>query len=136
MLGTPACEAWLETWPEIWHEIGPLVDRVMRKGEAIRREDFRAIIDRNGFPEEVFGVITLSPIFNARGIIVGVQKTLWETTGHIVVERRMRVLRAFTASLAGAATPREACERAAEALVTELAEVPFALLYLLDQHGQ
>ena len=43
-----------ESWPEIWHDIGPMVERVMSRGEVAGGEDYQMHIDRHGYLEEVF----------------------------------------------------------------------------------
>ncbi|MBV9488996.1 MAG: PAS domain-containing protein, partial [Verrucomicrobia bacterium] len=121
-----------DTWREIWHQIGPMVGRVMTRGEAVGGEDFLILIERHGYPEEVFVTFSYAPIRDAGGTVVGVHTTAWETTKNMVAERRMGALRTLAAQVAGAGTPREACELAAAALASDPADLPFALLYLLD----
>jgi hypothetical protein len=48
-LGRPGTEV----WPEIWDDIGPMVERVVRHGEATWSDDLRLFMHRRGFPEEV-----------------------------------------------------------------------------------
>ena len=124
-----------ETWPEIWHEVGPMIDRVL-VGEAVGGEDWASFFERNGQREEVYVNFSYSPILDVDGVVVGVHNTGWETTQKVVAERRLRALRAVAAETAGARTPQEACNLAATALAADVADVPFALFYLLDQNGQ
>ncbi|UQA55456.1 chemotaxis protein CheB [Polyangium aurulentum] len=121
-----------ETWAEAWDVIGPMIERVRTRGEAVGDEDFLLWVERNGYLEECYFTFSYAPIRDAAGAVVGVHNTGWETTQRVVAERRMRALRALAAQVAGAATPREACELAAAALASDPADVPFALLYLLD----
>jgi PAS domain S-box-containing protein len=76
MLGMPGKEA----WPEIWEIIGPLIDRVMKQGEAIWYEDRLIPIYRNGKIEDVYWTFSYSPVHNDEGIIAGVLVTCAETT--------------------------------------------------------
>ena len=121
-----------ETWPEIWAEIGPMAERVMTLGEAVGGEDSLLFIERHGYLEEVFVTFSYAPIRDADGAVVGVHNTGLDTTRNVVAERRMRALRTLAAQVGGAGTPRQACERAAAALASDPADLPFALLYLLD----
>jgi signal transduction histidine kinase/chemotaxis response regulator CheB len=121
-----------ETWSEIWDEVGPMIDAV-RRGESVGRADWRTLLWRDGTLEETFLTFSYSPIRDAEGCVVGVHHTGWETTEKVVAERRLQVLHALANGLAGAATPQQACERAAEALATDPDDIPFALLYLLDR---
>lgn len=131
-LGGPA----RETWPELWPQLGPLVEGVLTRGDAAFAEDVRIAIDRDGVSEEVFVSFAFSPIRDSSGMTVGVQQTGWNVTTNVVAERRMRVLRELATQVAGASSPHQACERAAQALASDPADIPFALLYLLDDGRQ
>ena len=121
-----------DTWPEIWHDIGPMVERVMNRGEVAGGEDSLMHIDRHGYLEEVFASFSYSPIRDAAGAVLGVFNTAYETTKNVVAERRMRALHTLSAQMGSADTPREACIRAVAALATDPSDVPVALLYLLE----
>jgi hypothetical protein len=41
-----------ECWPEIWHVIGPMLEGVLRDGQATWSEDQLLMLNRRGFPEE------------------------------------------------------------------------------------
>jgi signal transduction histidine kinase/PAS domain-containing protein len=132
-LGRPAHE----TWPEVWTDVlGPIAKGVLTHGEAVAGEDFPIMIDRHGFVEEVFVTFSYSPIRDVQGRVLGVQNTGWETTRNVVAERRTRALHTLAKALADALSRREACERAAAALASAPADLPFALIYLFDETGQ
>lgn len=131
-LGAPA----RASWAEVWEQIGPLADRALMRGESAGRQNERLLIDRSDCAEEVFVTLSFSPIRDARGAVVGVQNTAWETTKIVVAERRLQALRALAAQTAGADTQREVCECAARTLASDSADVSFALLYLLDDGRQ
>jgi signal transduction histidine kinase/chemotaxis response regulator CheB len=132
-LGRPA----RDTWPEVWNNvIGPIAKGVMTRGEAVGGEDFPLMIDRHGFVEEVFMTFSYSPIRDPKSRVLGVQITAWETTHNVVADRRARSLHGLAMALAGAATRNQACERAADALGNAVADLPFALIYLLDAEGR
>jgi len=78
----------------------------------------------------VYLTFSFAPIRDAAGNVVGVLNTGVETTRSVVAERRMRALRDLAARTAD--TPLEACAGAAAALAADPMDVPFALLYLLD----
>jgi PAS domain S-box-containing protein len=122
-----------DTWPEIWHIIGPMLDRVMTTGEPVGEENFPIYLKRNGVLEEVFATFAYAPIRDPMtGAITGVHNTATETTATVIAERRMRLLRELATRTVAAATLREACERAAAALAADPADLPFALLYQID----
>lgn len=120
------------TWREIWGDIGPKIEGVMKDGVAVEEQDFCLHFDRHGFVEEIFVNFAFSPIRDARGVVLGVHNTCWETTGKVVAERRLLALRTLAAHGAGASAPREACEYAAAALAAHPRDLPFGLLYLFD----
>ena len=122
-----------DTWAGIWPQIGPMIGRVMHHGEAIAGEDYQILIDRQGRTEEMFVTFSYAPIRDERGAVLGVHNTGWETTQRVVAERRIGALRTLATQSIDASSPRQACELAAAALATDAADVPFALVYLMDQ---
>jgi len=129
-LGAPAPAS----LPEMWPRFG--IDKVLADGETATGENCPLLNDRYGYPEEIYISFSNSPIRDARGAIVGVLHSAWDTTKNVVAERRVRALAALAGAMAGAPTPREACERGAAALGEATADVPFALLYLLVEGGR
>jgi PAS domain S-box-containing protein len=129
-LGRPAKEC----WSEIWQIIGPLIDRPFQGGPATWNEDIILEIDRHGFVEETHFTIAYSPVPDetAPGGIGGVLATVHEITGKVVGDRRVLVLRDLGARSAEARNAEEACVIAARTLAAHAADVPFALLYLID----
>src|SRR4030095_16465129 len=67
------------------------------------------------------------------GGVGGVYCIVTETTGRVVGERRLTLLRELGAHNAGAHSPREACVLAMETLAAHPQDVPFALAYLDDE---
>ena len=124
-----------ETWPEIWDAIAPMIEAAWR-GEAVGDENWSNLFWRDGMLEEMFVTFSYSPIRDADGTVVGVHNTAWETTQRVVAERRLQTLQTLAAKLAGATTRQQACALAAEALAMDPADVPFALLYLLDRDAR
>ncbi|HEU4787206.1 MAG TPA: ATP-binding protein, partial [Gemmatimonadaceae bacterium] len=131
-LGTPG----REVFPEIWSIIGPMLEGVMTRGEATWSEDQLLLLERHGFPEECYFTFSYSPISDESGGVGGVFTAVTETTGRIIGERRMATLRALAESTAPARAAVDAARCAIAALHDNPADVPFALLYLLDEQGQ
>ena len=121
-----------EIWPEIWDVIGPLLDSVMTRGESTWRENQFLILDRNGYPEETYFTYGYSPIRDESGRVGGVFSSVLEQTERILSDRRFRTLRDLAGLAGEGKTPDDACRLAAEALERSVADVPFALLYLLE----
>ena len=126
-----------DNWPEIWGMVGPMFERVTSGGEPTGVVSAPFYQNRDGVLEEVFATLHFAPIRDPEsGVIVGVHQAVTDTTAIVVAERRMRLLRNLASRTTGAATPREACERAAAALADDTADVPFALIYQIDESGR
>jgi signal transduction histidine kinase len=124
-----------ECWHEIYHILGPLVDTPFNGGPATWMEDIELIVQRHGFPEESHFTIAYSPVpddIAPRGI-GGVLATVHEITEKIIAERRVKILSELGARVAEAKTDEQACVQAVEILSQHPKDIPFALLYLLDE---
>ena len=122
-----------EVWPEIWDAIGPMVERVVRHGEATWSDDLQLFMQRRGFPEEVFFTFSYSPIRDESGGIGGMFCACTETTVKVQGERRLKLLRDLAAAPAEARNVADACRLSAEVLTANPADIPFALLYLFGE---
>jgi len=122
-------------WSEIWHILQPLIDTPFHGGPATWNEDISLEINRHGFVEETHFTIAYSPVPDetvASGI-GGVIATVHEITGKIIGERRVVALRDLGARVGDAKSAEEACALAARTLSGHGKDVPFVLLYLLDE---
>lgn len=124
-----------EVWPEIWHIIGPMLQGVLVTGQATWSDDQHFILDRSGFWEETYFTYSYSPIREESGQVGGVFTAVNETTLRVVGERRLRTLRELAAQAAPAKTREEAGRAALATFDRNPYDVPFALLYLLDETG-
>lgn len=122
-----------EVWPEIWDVIGPMLQGVLERGDATWSENQLLMLRRHGYPEECYFTFSYSPIRDESGGIGGVFCAVTETTERVVGERRMRTLRELSEDAGVAKTVEAAAEAAAEALEEDSADIPFSLLYLLDE---
>jgi PAS domain S-box-containing protein len=125
-----------ECWPEIWHILQPLVDTPFNGGPATWMEDILLVLNRRGFLEETHFTIAYSPVPDEaapRGI-GGVIATVHEITGKVVGERRVRILSELGARDPATRTAEDACGVAAETLARHPGDIPFALLYLIDDN--
>jgi PAS domain S-box-containing protein len=121
-----------EIWPEIWDTIGPMVAAVVERGESTWSDDLLLFMHRNGYPEEVYFTFSYSPIRDESGGIGGMFCACTETTEQVLGERRLRTLRELAARAAEARTAEAACALATETLTDNAADLPFALLYLIE----
>ncbi|MGA9768451.1 MAG: ATP-binding protein, partial [Blastocatellia bacterium] len=127
---TPECFA------EIWDFIGPMFERVMAIGEATTLIDQLLELDRNGYVEECYFTFSYSAIRDETGRPGGVLVTVIETTARVISERRMQTLRELAEQSAQIKSADEICEVTAEILEKNSQDLPFALLYLLDEDGK
>jgi signal transduction histidine kinase len=127
-LGRPASEV----WHEIWDEISPLLAKAMGGEEGTYVEAQLLIMERNGFPEETHYTFSYSPIPNPDGSSGGIFCANTDDTQRVIGERQLSLLRELAISTAEARTVEEACRRSAQALSTNLRDLPFAIIYLVD----
>jgi PAS domain S-box-containing protein len=123
-------------WREIWPEIGPRIETVLRTGKATWDEGLMLFLERSGFPEETYHTFSYSPVFDDLGRVGGMLCVVTEETDRILGERRLTTLGSLAASTRGLRTAEEVCDRAARTLANEPNDVPFALVYLLDDAGR
>ncbi len=127
-----------ECWAEIWDTIGPMIEGPFAGEPATGSEDLSLLIHRSGFLEETHFRVAYSPVpdESVPGTgIGGVLATVSETTAQVLSERQYRTLRSLGAHARDATSEKHACENAAATLAENMADVPFALFYLLDDDG-
>ena len=131
-LGRPG----IESWPEIWDIIGAQFTSVLTRGEATWSDDLLLVVERNNYREEAYFTYSYSPIKHIDGSIGGVFSAITETTERVLGERRLRILRELAAQTADSKTVQAACEAFARVLGAGNPDLPFAILYLLDEDGK
>ncbi|HEX8440110.1 ATP-binding protein [Archangium sp.] len=128
-LGRPGREA----WAEIWHVIQPMLEGVRTTGQATWSDEQLLVIDRAGYLEEAYFTFSYSPIGLETGRVDGVFATINISTERVIGERRLRTLRELAEHVSEARSSEEACRQAARTLSDNPADVPFALMYQLDE---
>jgi signal transduction histidine kinase len=128
-------EPFKKCWHEVYHILGPLVDTPFHGGSATWKEDIELVVRRHGFPEESHFTVAYSPVPDdtAPHGVGGVLATVHEITEKVIAERRVKILSDLGSRVADAKTDAQACERAITILAEHPKDVPFALLYLLDE---
>jgi signal transduction histidine kinase/DNA-binding response OmpR family regulator len=120
-----------ECWPEARELTKPIYDRVLSRGDVVHLEDQKYSMVRRGLLEETYFSVAYGPIFD-RGDIGGVFVNAVEMTARHLLERRLRTLQQLAACAAGARSVAAAAREVVEVLADNPADVPFALLYLID----
>ncbi len=127
-LGRPAAEV----WPEIWDICGPLADKVFQNGEASFVDEVRLFMNRGDFVEETYYSFSYSPIRDESGNVAGLFCPSTEVTPKVINARRLRTLSQLSAHALVQKTTAAACESAIATLASNNDDVPFAILYLLE----
>lgn len=123
-----------EVWSEIWSDIGPRAESVIETGQATWDEGLLLFLERQGFPEETYHTFSYSPVPGDQGAIGGMLCVVTEDTERTLGERRLRVLRELSVRTTERTTSDvDACRTAARTLASHSYDLPFALLYLLDE---
>ena len=121
--GAPA----YDSWQEIWDTIGPMVEQVMQRGEAVRGEDLPLYIYRNGVLGLAHFTFSYSPIRDDTGAVLGMFTAAVETTARMDLERRQAFRLKLAQELRQMPGPEAAMQAASLALGDYLA-VPFVRL--------
>jgi PAS domain S-box-containing protein len=122
-----------EVWSEIWDIIGVQLESVLATGQATWSDDMLLLVDRYGYIEEAYFTYSYSPIFLETGEVGGAFTAVTETTQRVIGDRRLHTLRELAAQTAETKTVKDACKIAAQTLANNPYDVPYALLYLLDE---
>ncbi len=122
-----------KVWEEIWSDIGPRIRKVLEQGQATWDEGLLLFLERSGFREETYHTFSYSPVYDDDIRIAGMLCVVTEVTERVIGERRLRVLRDLAARVAGVETVHEAYERLMRVIGDDLLDVPFAVLYQLDE---
>jgi len=126
-----------QVWADVWPVVGPQAEAVMREGRSTWNESTQLLMERYGFTEETYFTFSYSPAPDDAGSVGGVFCAVTEDTARVLGERRLKTLRDLgERSLEEAKTVEQACHAAAVTLADNLHDIPFALIYLLDEDGK
>lgn len=124
-----------KVWPEIWDAIGPLYAQVQSTGEGVWQQDQLLPMHRHGYTEECYFNFTFSPIRGEDGSVEGIFNAVIETTFRVIEERRTKVLRELLEETVKAQTAVDACTLAAKVLGRASLDIPYCLIYVVEQGG-
>jgi signal transduction histidine kinase len=128
-LAAPAAQV----WAEVWDVAGPMARSVQEGGPATWTEDLQLFINSGGMVEETYFTFSYSPVPGDDGRVGGLLNTVQETTAKVQSERQIRMLHDLAASAADAKSEDEAYRIAAEVLSANELDLPFVLLYVLNE---
>jgi hypothetical protein len=110
-LGRPLAEV----WSDVWSDIEPFVGQALA-GEPVWFEDFRLVMERNGYPEDTWWQFSYSPVRDDAGLIAGFLNVANETTSKVLAERRQAFHLSLERALRGQSDPDAVMRVAAKAL--------------------
>jgi signal transduction histidine kinase/CheY-like chemotaxis protein len=123
-------------WQEIWDEIGPRTEAVLDAGQSTFDEALLLLMERHGYLEETYFTFSYSPLPHDSGGVGGIFCAVTEETERVISQRRLLLLRELATETARARTPEQVCQITADCLAGNRFDLPFAMLYLADEHGQ
>jgi hypothetical protein len=131
-LGRPFKEA----RPEIWPVVRPIVEDVLATGKAARVDDLLLVHRRSGYLEEEYDTCCYTPIMQESGEVGGIFTVVTTTTERVIAQRRLRTRRDLAALNAQGKGAEEVCRMVAQVLAGNPYDIPFALLYLVEDGRQ
>ena len=126
-LGSDFRECWASAWPAVGEAYASAL-----AGQPAYLEDQRMFLDRHGYLEETFFTFSFSPIRDHAGEVVGLFHPTTETTARLLAQRRTRTLRDLMTRATEARTVDESLHLVAQTLADAELDLPFVLLYRLD----
>ncbi|MCG6156481.1 ATP-binding protein [Rubinisphaera margarita] len=122
-----------DIWSDIWSIIGPQADFVMSERRSTWNEELLLVMQRNQFREETYFTFSYSPLIDDEGNVGGIFCACTEDTQRVLAGRRLQTLRHLAERTGTENQSQEDASRfAATALARNPHDLPFVLLYLLD----
>jgi signal transduction histidine kinase len=119
-------------WAEIWPELTPRVETVMKKHESTFDEGLFLLFKRYGYMEETYFTFSYSPIQNDDAEVAGLFCACHEQTKQIIGDRQLSFLRKMAIETAGAHSFEQSCAINMKCMQSNLRDIPFSIMYLLD----
>ncbi len=122
-------------WASVFSVIGEAYAAAW-SGKSMYLEKMRMFLDRYGFLEETWFTFSFSPITDESGSVGGLFHPVTEMTSQMLSVRRTKTLRDLAGRTGKAKTSEEAFALSAEVLAESDRDLPFVLLYIVDESGQ
>ena len=117
-----------QVWPEIWDTIGPMLDSVLRTGQATWSEDLLLPMRRHAYLEETYWTYSYSPLHDEAGTISGVFTAVTDSTEQVVGRRRLAVLQDVGALAGRGRDVTGICQDVVHTLSQAAHAVPYAAI--------
>lgn len=128
-LGRPA----QQVWQEIWQDLEPRIRSVFETGNATWDEGLMLMLERSGYPEETYHTFSYSPLADDSGTLAGMLCVVTEETVRVLGERQLASLRDLAAGLTRSKTESEVFAAVEECLGRSNRDLPFSLIYKIDE---
>ena len=125
-----------QVWPEIWHIIGPMLETAMGGIQGTYVEEQLLIMERHGFAEETYYTYSYTPVPDDDGQTGGIICANTDETQRVIGQRQLATLRELSTATTNLGTWQEVCRKSASALAKSDRDLPFALIYMLDEPGK
>ncbi len=77
-------------WQEAWHIVGPLLGRVLLKGETVHEENALIPILRDGRLQDVRWTFSYSPIYSSNNSVSGIMVVAQDVTREVTTDQDLR----------------------------------------------
>ena len=131
-LGKPASLV----WKDIWREIGPMLQRVMEKGEGTYVESRLLIMERNGYPEETYYTFSYTPVTGEEGGTAGMICFNSDDTERRQGERQMRTLMQLGGRVKDPRSTQDVFSRTLRVLRKNPQDFPFVQFRLVGEEAE
>jgi two-component sensor histidine kinase len=130
-LGQPAQKVWAEIWDQIQERIGAAM-----RGEASYSEAELLVMQRNGYPEETYYTFSFSPVPDDEGGVGGIVCANTDDTDRMIGARQLALLRELASRTWAADSVDEVYALSVGALACDARDMPFAMIYGLEDDGR
>ncbi|KAK7612979.1 hypothetical protein BKA81DRAFT_379022 [Phyllosticta paracitricarpa] len=117
---------------DYWDHFTPFTARNILVGEAVQEHNLPVFLMRNGVLEETYYSFSMIPILGDHGTVAGHYEPVTETTKHVVSQRRLETLLLLSEETSRARTLDSFWQLVLGALSHNDKDVPFALLYAME----
>jgi signal transduction histidine kinase len=122
-------------WAEIWDDIVGRIDTVLETGVATWDEALMLFLERSGYTEETYHTFSYSPLTDDDGSRAGIFCVVMEETQRVIGQRQLDTLRELASALAAASEKEDVLQAICTSLTRSDKDLPFTLLYLIDDDG-
>jgi PAS domain S-box-containing protein len=122
-----------ESFAEVWEPFSGQFASVFTSRRALRHENMPAHLRRHGRMDECYVTYTYLPVIDDGGAVVGIYETFQDVTRQVLFGRRLSMLLEISTCSANVRETKLFWQRLLQALESNHNDVPFAILYSVDE---